>query len=134
MTQSMTIRTLYPPTQRRNIMTLPPLDGMLVYYFLGEERWALQLAVTSPFQWRIQGRGPLPFPLIFTPPPPPTSQGLDPVDPAPHSFIQQGEGTKYYPTFMVHGNVNVTMYPIKQLGQLRPRGAVFPVWEMTVKI
>ena len=50
------------------------------------------------------------------------------------AFIQQGEGTKYYPELMVHENVNVTMYPIKQLGQLRPRGAVFPVWEMTVKM
>ena len=63
-------------------------------------------------------RSPSPY---FYPPPP---QGLDP---APHSFIQQGEGTKYYPKFMVHGNVNVTMYTIKQLGQLRPRGAVLPV-------
>ena len=61
----MTIRTLYPPAQRRNITTLPPLDWMLVYYFLGEEWWELQLAVTPPFQWRIQGRGPPPCPLLF---------------------------------------------------------------------
>ena len=42
-----------------------------------------------------------------------------------------GEGPAPLPPYE---NVNVTMYPIKQLSQLRPRGAVFPVWEMTVKM
>ena len=72
------------------------------------------------------GEGPAPLPPYFYPPPPPHISR--------YGFIQQGEGTKYYPEFMVHENVNMTMYPIKQLSQLRPRGAVFPVWEMTVKM
>ena len=78
------------------------------------------------------GEGPAPLPPYFYPPPPPPP--ISRCGSGTALIQKQGEGTKYYPEFMVHENVNVTMYPIKQLSQLRPRGAVFPVWEMTVKM
>ena len=61
----MTIRTLYPPTQMRNITTLAPLVGQLVYFFFlgGEVGGTTSSNVTIPVV--DLGEGPAPLSPYF---------------------------------------------------------------------